>query len=418
MNLESATNRYQAFEALQGYSSERKSDLNQKKLNHSLIKSYILESVCGSFPNGGLNSMFEKSGNTLIQIDKNDDSLYKIKDLKTKEIKGLLEHTHKRYPTIFTHLDTRESDPWAKKIVASSARLDNLWISGFSFSKMLDGIIKINKNRYCRIVFQHTKIFEVANLPEQNDETDFFESRFDEDENITNYGIGSTRITITERLDQIKKILPKLQDVYHPFYALSQLRFPSSGQGGHDLYFYGKLTNRSNDFKDHKRHVDYVIEFYERTTEQIEKITWHGVEKTKIAKNSEGNYLVGAPVVFKFSEPLVKEVFDNFINSTFRNRFNKFRLWGNPIFRGEKKVHVYALDRHLWQPLFMEITDEKIVVMVPQGTCGNTIHRLVTNIQQYLDSNVEVYIGNYNYDEIIKNKINNEEENSLLNNPS
>jgi hypothetical protein len=60
------------------------------------------------------------------------------------------------------------------------------------------------------------------------------------------------------------------------------------------------------------------------------------------------------------------------------------------------------LDRHLWQPLFLEITDRQIVVIVPQGTCGNTIHRLVTNVQQFLDPGVEVWVGNQPYSDLIQ----------------
>jgi hypothetical protein len=42
-----------------------------------------------------------------------------------------------------------------------------------------------------------------------------------------------------------------------------------------------------------------------------------------------------------------------------------------------------------------------MVVIVPKGTCGNTIHRLVTNVQQYLDPRVTVYVGDRNYTELI-----------------
>jgi hypothetical protein len=57
------------------------------------------------------------------------------------------------------------------------------------------------------------------------------------------------------------------------------------------------------------------------------------------------------------------------------------------------KVHVYGADRHLWQPINLELTDKGIVAILPQGTCGNTFHRLVTNIQRYVCPNIDAWIG-------------------------
>jgi hypothetical protein len=39
---------------------------------------------------------------------------------------------------------------------------------------------------------------------------------------------------------------------------------------------------------------------------------------------------------------------------------------------------------------------------LPEGTCGNTIHRLITNIQRFLDPAVEAWIGDAPYDDFLK----------------
>jgi hypothetical protein len=109
----------------------------------------------------------------------------------------------------------------------------------------------------------------------------------------------------------------------------------------------------------------------------------------------------GAPVLIEFSRTLPAPTFERFVRLTFCRKENRFRLWGNPIQLGPQKYHVYGLDRHVWQPLFLEITDKHIVAVVPEGTCGNSIHRLVTNIQQYLDPAINVWIGDRPYDEMI-----------------
>ena len=39
----------------------------------------------------------------------------------------------------------------------------------------------------------------------------------------------------------------------------------------------------------------------------------------------------------------------------------------------------------------------RFIAVLPQGTCGNTIHRLVTNIQKMLEPDIEVYVGDVLY---------------------
>ncbi|MDI6735811.1 MAG: hypothetical protein QME42_06415, partial [bacterium] len=70
-----------------------------------------------------------------------------------------------------------------------------------------------------------------------------------------------------------------------------------------------------------------------------------------------------------------------------------------------EKVHIYGADRHLWQPIFLELTTRHAIAILPKGTCGNTIHRLVTNIQRYIDSAVEVWIGDWKYNDVISTAI-------------
>ncbi len=67
-----------------------------------------------------------------------------------------------------------------------------------------------------------------------------------------------------------------------------------------------------------------------------------------------------------------------------------------------QKVHAYGVDRHVWQPIDLELTPAHVVALLPEGTCGNTIHRLITNIQRFLDPAVEAWIGDAPYDDFLK----------------
>jgi hypothetical protein len=148
--------------------------------------------------------------------------------------------------------------------------------------------------------------------------------------------------------------------------------------------------------------VKYVLDTYRSATTAAEQCVWSHEGKHVIRTLGEAQPIIGAPVFFKFSVPLSDEIFKAFITHVFIRGAKEFRLWGNPIVLGPRKVHVYGLDRHLWQPIHLEITHEGIVAIIPHGTCGNSIHRLVTNIQQYLDPRVNVHIGDKPYQSFLR----------------
>jgi hypothetical protein len=97
---------------------------------------------------------------------------------------------------------------------------------------------------------------------------------------------------------------------------------------------------------------------------------------------------------------LSEATFDRWIQIGFQKR-NRFKLWGDPIRLGPTKVHVYGADRHLWQPINMEITAKQLVAILPVGTCGNTFHRLVTNIQQYVAPKINAWVGSDPFNDLV-----------------
>ncbi len=421
MNLVSVKTRQEAFDLLEGYAYERKEELNQQRSRRPLVKSFLLETAAHQHAEPSLETLFSKFGCELRRLD---DTLFKIYDHKKEQYVGLVEQLIDRHPAIYTTEKSDEMGRWVKKLVASTAALDHLWLSGRIFSELLNTVIQLTpEHRFVRLVFQHENKFEVEDPAELNqalvdktfDSEDEIDTQQDEIEATTDEQLfrmesddefvpesRKTVFSMTDRLRVIKRKLDDMQKLYAPLYSISSLRFPAQGRpGGHDFYFDGKVTNRSNSFADHRQHLEFVLKLYKQATETTERVTWQGVEKTNITTHNLAQTFVGAPVILRFSESLSQGVFDKFIESTFR-RTNSFRLWGNPIILGPSKVHVYGVDRHLWQQLFLEITECQIVAIIPEGTCGNTVHRLVTNVQQYLDPGVDVWVGNQHYSELIR----------------
>jgi hypothetical protein len=254
-------------------------------------------------------------------------------------------------------------------------------------------------------VFTHDSIFEIDNPAlDSEDEAETEEgAEAGDDDSIEIIERRATRFRLVDRVGVVQEKLIKMQQIYAPFYAISQMRFPSPvGRGGHDFYDNGRVTNRSESFRDHRSHLLFVVRIYEHLLHATEHQAWYSIQDS-VGVPGQFRKIVGAPITIRFREALSSQVFDHWITATFDERKrNKFRLWGHPLRLGPTKVHVYGVDRHLWQPLFLELTASGCTAIIPNGTCGNTVHRLITNIQRYLDPGAMAYVGEKPYTQMVK----------------
>jgi hypothetical protein len=410
MELGGIRTRQDALDLLDGYSEQRAEGSAHAKGRSPLVKSYILETVPQQRQQKPLPTVLREAGCELIPLD---ESLYKVYDKQQGVAVGFLEALLPRFPVLYTTDESRTMDSWVGGLVRKSHALDRLWLSGRAFQELLRAVLLLAPNhRFGRLVFRHSNLFEGPDTSETAGHPDGMESGEDDaDGTVTGLRMRDdddyvperrdTRFEVVDRLSELRAKLPALQGIYAPLYAISQLRFPARGPGGHDFRFDGKVTNRSSSFADHRQHIEFVIGMYKRATERTESSAWLAMEDTHLGANAAGTRLVGAPVRLQFSKPLDQGTFDRFITSAFGRKNDRFRLWGHPIRMGSRRIHVYGMDRHLWQPIFLEISTEHILAIIPEGTCGNTVHRLVTNVQHYLDPGVQVTIGGDDYSAIL-----------------
>ncbi len=384
---------------LDGYSSERLEELDERKAKNPLTKSYLIEHTGDSERIKPIDSILNNNG---IDTEIIDDNLFRISDRNLPDNMGFLEVLTPRYFTIYTSIESKDSDKWINKLVMSSPELDHVWLSGLTFNVLWDKIIQSNHpNRYVKIGFLHDSIYQIDNeCSDKEDDEDIPPEEINIDEV---YERRASKISLVDKISVVQEKLIQLQKIYSPLYAINQLRFPSSSGGGHDFFDNGKVTNRSGNFRDHRNHVLFVQRIYENLMDSTENKVWYSIQKESAVTPGAFQKLIGAPVSIIFSEPLNNDTFEYWIKSTFdKSRENRFRLWGNPIRLGPNKVHVYGVDRHLWQQIFLELTTDHLMAIIPQGTCGNTVHRLVTNIQRYIDPAASVYIGDINYSDLVE----------------
>lgn len=399
LDLSKIDTRKAMIEFLEGYALERKEELDQRKVRRGLLKSYLLETLDSPVP--AEKRLANALQSVRVKAEPMEDGLYRVVDLGSQKYVGFLETVGERFIIFYTMERSESADRWVRNVVLSSPQLDHVWLSGWTFNVLWQRLKEISHpSRFVRIVFEHESIFQV----DSDLDSDFDEGESEEkEETVVVVERRTSRFSLVDRIGVVADKLGKFQELYSPLYSITRLRFPSPvGRGGHEFFYNGKVTNRSDSFRDHRSHLLYVLDVYNRLTRRVEDIAWYSVEKIPLQRGGEFQKLIGAPLTVIFRDPLDQETFDHFISSTFQRVRNRFRLWGNPIRLGPRKVHVYGLDQHLWQPIFVEVTDKHLMAIVPKGTCGNTIHRLVTNIQRYLDPAARVTLGSQPYENLVE----------------
>ena len=402
--IKSITSREKMIRYFDGYSAERMEELDERKIKHPLVKSYMLEHIGNAGQQKKVTEILAKLG---VESQKIDEDIYCLLDKRTNgDYMGFLEVLTPRYFVFYTLQPSVKADRWVKNLVLNSSELDHIWLSGLTFNVLWQIVTKISKpHRYVSILFVHESIYQIDSeiYGDEDGEDEEISLSLDEEDVTEVVERRASKFKLVDKISVIQEKLSKLQELYSPLYAISQLRFPSPiGRGGHDFYDYGKVTNRSGNFRDHRSHILYVLKIYDELMRLTEEKAWYSIFKETVTIPGQFQKLIGAPVIIKFGEPLSKETFDYWIKSTFGRINNRFRLWGNPIILGPKKVHVYGVDKHLWKPIFIELTDKHLVAIVPRGTCGNTIHRLICNIQRYIDPAAKAYIGDIEYKSMVE----------------
>jgi hypothetical protein len=381
------------FDFLDDYAYQRRQEIDRHQLGEGrgLIKSYVVETSPHNPTIAETVKALRGTGWDLAPIE--DDRLYSVQD-NNGEL-GYIEPVSPRYWALHTYRQTSKADPAIQRTVRETPQLDSLWLSGDYFTALWKTLILPQfPYRSITFKFEHRARFEPNGVPESDD----FDENQEEDIEEQPASISS----ITERASRIATFLPDLQKVHPPFKAIRMMRIPADkSPGGYEFWSWGKVTYRSDDFREGREQVFSITRLYSRLTEAIEQKLWLSFERINHT-DGEALAITGAPLTLEFSKPLSNEIYNNLLDVTFENSQGPLRLWGNPIRLSANRAHVYGVDMHLWQRIYLDITPYRIVAILPRGTCGNTAHRLLTNVQRFVDPGVKMWIGDTGYDELVR----------------
>ncbi|MDE0170998.1 MAG: hypothetical protein OXS29_16070 [bacterium] len=387
---------------LEGFTTTDIGQHEPGKPKRTRIKTYMLETARYDHSLPAFDRLFPDDAH----LHRLDDTLYRVEDAANgRRIVGLIENLDDRHPVLYTTLPVNESEKWVRRVVDHNPWLDRLWLSSpilFELWRYVQRTTPIH--RYVRLGFEHTARYETPSdlLGVDQDPYDDADTS-DEDERAPLDWIERrrSRVSLTERLALLNTKLMPLMELYDPLHSLVQLQIPAGERGGHRLYYDGRATNWSDSFLEHRTIVDLVVRLYRKVTTHAEDRLW--VDTTQVGE--DGLSFSGAPVTIRFSEQLSEPTFQRFVDLALRRRTSRFRIGGYIKERGPTKVHLTGIDRHLWQPFLLEATSHHLLVVLPRGTCGNTIHRLVTNVQRYVDPKVDVWLGSERYSHAVANSM-------------
>lgn len=403
--------RFEVYRFFNGLSAEGKDGLDQGYARVPLVKSFLLEHVSsrsGRTPKSP-SKIFNELGADVIPIDEAFSgirvSVKESKDAAEKPtVVGYIEPYDERF---FAYYTVESSDDARRRVArwtTRSADLDATWFSSQLMQTLWDKDVSLRGDqRYVKLVFKHESVFEMpadAETQIELDEESESEAISAENDDSPEVERRKTRSELGDRIERIRRSLTSLQKSYDPFAALFSLWFPShTARGSHVLFQQGQITNRTDSFEDHRNTVRYLYRTYKTILDATERSAHSDMEKPPQALNLKVG-IKGVPLIVRFPEPLAENTFNRWVALAFQKK-NRFRLWGNLIRLGPTKVHVYGADRHLWQPINLELTANGMTAILSQGTCGNTFHRLVTNIQRYVSPKIDAWLGSKRFNDLL-----------------
>ncbi|PFO12704.1 hypothetical protein COJ70_24355 [Priestia megaterium] len=146
-----------------------------------------------------------------------------------------------------------------------------------------------------------------------------------------------------------------------------------------DITYFGKITARGTSYGKHSYILDELLHNYEKSISSIEND--YSLHFDNVLSTIEGQ-----PIEITLNR---KEIDLHKLVTVIFSGNKPFNLWGMPQWRNENYCKVNAVDLHngnYGKTIDFEIFPNLIRAYLPQGTCGNSISRLLTNIHQSIDA--------------------------------
>jgi hypothetical protein len=188
-----------------------------------------------------------------------------------------------------------------------------------------------------------------------------------------------------------ERLLDKITDLpdYRSAVSFSNIEIdlndPDLGWLRESVRRWGAFAAHGEQFTHHAQFVQTVISRYARLVESIEALSLRfdplSAATAGTPQDAGGASFAGMPIGIRFSRPIPD--LPAFCEELFSSRA-PFRLWGQPVVT-EDDALVEAVDLHVGQRIGMELGRDWMRVYLHAGSCGNTVARLISNLQTRFD---------------------------------
>lgn len=342
----------------------------EQNFNQNLVKTYLIE--------GHINQTDNPSHDDFLRFFKNKtkDLEYKVQLKETEEeflYKLLFDETEffldaekdKRFFMLHSSERSKATDTNIDRLLKYIPNFDNVWLS----KKLMKSTEDYTTWR--GISINHDKI-DVEKTEENSEKLNLKINNSSETKvkGLINLLASDEQFSYTTGISHLSLLSQEKQD------AASRII--------DDLRYDGKFSTRGKSFNRHLWLVNKLYTDYKELVYNIEK---------NYSISIENNKLMGLPINIEFkrddlsAEYIIKAIFSN---------KKPFKLWGYADKIDDGYYKVLAVDLHngnQGNKINFEITKDFISIYLSKKNCGNTIARLVCNIQQYLDSQIKVWGG-------------------------
>jgi hypothetical protein len=373
MKVKNRLDLYSKFTEIMNNVYETRKDEQKQYFNQNMIKTYLIEGHINDISEPTHND-FYKFFNGKVKRDDYDLGFFETEEefffhLVLDEVDFYLDATNdKRFWILHTADKTENTDYVIKKMLLRMPFLDKIWLTKDLLEKTRDFSI------WRGISLSHTEISE---------------------ESVEEYEPESINLKITNtserKVDGLINLLHNSSDFNYStgifrVDIISQEK-DDSDRVLDDIRYDGKISTRGKSFQRHLYLTNKLYEYYKKRIRNIEQ---------EYAINFNKGTLEGLPINIEFER---KNLDVKYILKTIFSYKQPFNLWGYPKRLSDNYYKVYAIDLHSGnrgQKINFEVASDFITVYLPRGNCGNTIARLVCNIQLHLDSQIKVWGGDNN----------------------
>lgn len=361
-------------------------DRQRLEAETSLLKTYLLEAHSDKATHGDirvlLRGAFGRAGlgdNSEAHIRETDEEFFYSVDVRwaTNIAEFFVDASDQRFWILHSTSNSTKTDRILRRVIANDSHLDSAWLP----MQMLEQVAKMGLFRGLGLDYDRREVPDV-DFDSPNAPVEYLKMQL--------WG---------NRAQEVLRVL-RAPNAFPDATTLSKVRVkhwhdPDVDQDSFsldDVKWDGKITARGTSFQSHINLVTSVYRAYAKKVEAFERnfSLRYGAPHDSDARKRGPCSVSGEPINITFGRPIAD--MEKFLDSLFSGA-EPFRLWGAPVSLGKDYFRVTALDLHVTHRIMFEISPNFMRVYLADGSCGNTITRLYTNLQHYYDSGVTMKSG-------------------------